>query len=304
MPPPARGDIPQSMLLLMLSVAAAEEFDTTVRAGMAGAGTAAPGDLSSVRRAPAAMVLGVGKSTQIDAAFGDGIRLGTGMIDTETNAFGAGFVYSREWANRIPPLDQQPGWLVNGEDSNEIRDNATRVGVGYGFLQSPVSTPSGVQKIRRIGVGAGVVYEHNTSELKGTTDTVELDVSLAARPGPPGTLAQDLILAATVHDLLPGQARPATGEAGVWWRPLPQLQVAGDLVWDPRFSGSAFGGRAGMELLLAQSFSLSLGASRLEQDMLAGGLGVQAEGIAMRYAAQWTPATSSFVHTVGLVGPL
>lgn len=292
------------MLLLLLSIAAAEEFDTTARAGMAGAGTAVPGDLSSVRRAPGAMVLGVGKSTQVDAAFGQGIRLATGMVDTQTNAFGAGFSYSREWADRIPPLEQQPGWLLNGESSNAIRGNAYRVGLGYGFLQTPASTPTGVQQIRRIGIGAGLVYEHNTSELKGSVDSVEVDASLAVRPGPPGSLAQDLIIAATVHDLVPNQQRPTNGEAGVWWRPIPQLQAAGDLVWDPRFSGSNFGGRAGLELLLAQSISLSLGASRLEQDMLAGGIGVQAEGIALRYAAQWTPASASLVHTVGLVGPL
>jgi hypothetical protein len=292
------------MLLLLLSIAAAEEFDTTARAGMGGAGTAAPGDLSSVRRAPGAMVLGVGKSTQVDAAFGQGTRLGTGMVDTQTNAFGAGFSYSREWADRIPPLDEQPGWLVSGEKTNEIRHNAYRVGLGYGFLQTPVSTPSGVQQIRRIGIGAGVVYEHNTSDLSGSTDSVEVDASVAFRPGPPGSLAQDLIVAATVHDLVPNQLRPINGEAGVWWRPIPQFQVAGDVVWDPRFSGSYVGGRAGIEVLMAQSISLSLGASRLEQDMLAGGIGVQAEGIAIRYAAQWTPASESFVHTVGLVGPL
>lgn len=292
------------MLLLLLSLAAAEEFDTTARAGMAGAGTAVPGDLSSVRRAPGAMVLGVGKSTQVDAAFGEGIRLGTGMVDTQTNAFGAGFSYSREWADRMPPLDQQPGWLINGENTNAVRGNAYRVGLGYGFLQTPASTPTGIQQIRRIGIGVGVVYEHNTSDLKGSTDSVEVDASLAVRPGPPGSLAQDLIIAATVHDLVPDQLRPANGEAGVWWRPIPQLQVAGDLVWDPRFSGSSFGGRAGLELLMAQSISLSLGASRLDQDMLAGGIGVQAEGIALRYAAQWTPSSDTFVHSVGLVGPL
>ena len=148
-----------------------------------------------------------------------------------------------------------------------------------------------------------MVYEHNTSDLSGSTDSVEVDASVAFRPGPPGSLAQDLIVAATVHDLVPNQLRPINGEAGVWWRPIPQFQVAGDVVWDPRLSGSV-GGRAGIEVLMAQSISLSLGASRLEQDMLAGGIGVQAEGIAIRYAAQWTPASESFVHTVGLVGPL
>lgn len=291
------------MWLILTSLALCGEFNTTERAGQAGAGTANPCDLAAGRDVPAAMVLEAAKSTQMDVAWDGGWNLGTGAMDSETNAFGAAVVYSRRWADELPALQDMPGWVAAGETQNRVRENASRLSLGYGLGEQAVSGPTGIRTVRRLGVGASVLYERNTSDLRGTEDLFELDVSIAGRIGPSAGFGQDLILAVAVQDLLPNQARPINGQAGVYWSPVPQLAVSSDVLYDPAAS-RVWGGRVGTRVVLADTLALSAGYANQGAHQIGAGLGAQGQGFKLHAATLWTPSAQAWTHTLGIVTPL
>ncbi|MED5373882.1 MAG: hypothetical protein VX899_22880 [Myxococcota bacterium] len=291
------------MWQILTSLALCGELTTTERAGQAGAGTANPGDLAAGRDVPAAMVLDSAKSSQTDFAWNGGWNLGLGAMDSETNALGAAVVYSRRWADEMPAAEDMPGWVTVGEDENRVRENATRLSLGYGFGEQAVAGPMGARRVRRAGLGASVIYEHNSSDLLGSEDLYELDLSAAARIGPTAGFGHDLTVAVAVRDLLPNQARPVSGQAGVYWRPLPPISVSADALYDPD-AGRTWGGRGGAQLLLNQTVSLTAGYANQGQHQVGAGLGAHGQGFKLHAAAMWTPATQSWLYTAGLVTPL
>ena len=94
-----------------------------------------------MRRAPAAMLLDVDYAAQVELGFGDGLRPMGVMKDTRTSNFGAGVLYTSEWADRAADVDDLPGWLPADEDlpTDDSWSQTTRVSMGYGAGQLVIS---------------------------------------------------------------------------------------------------------------------------------------------------------------------
>lgn len=259
----------------------AGEADTTALRGLAGAGMADGLELGSVRRAPAAMLLDVDYAAQVELGFGDGLRPMGVMKDTRTSNFGAGVLYTSEWADRAAEVDDLPGWLPADEElpTDDSWSQTTRVSMGYGAGQLIIPDGSSMREVRRFAVGVSAVYERVDSSLSGLTQAVELDVGLAGRP------TGLITVAATAHDLLPTGERLPSAELGVCWLARPTLKVVADGAWDRSYEGQPWGGRAGLELTAAEAVPLRVGyAVEGDTQRLGLGLGIEDQKARLDYA--------------------
>ncbi len=257
--------------LLVMGAAWAVEGDTTPTFGTA-AGSANPGDVGAIRRNPAAMLLEVAYTSQVDLALGQGPRLTVAVRDTRTSAFGAGVMVTHQWTNQAASDEDMPGWKEPGVgvlDKN--REGSYRISAGYGFLPQAVVSPSGNQEIRRVAIGASVAYDRWTETLTGMRTGWALDLSVAGRPVP------SLVVAGTARDLMtPLGLREPSYDLGVWWEPWPWIGFGADGGYDPNIGPLVTHG--GAEVLISNVFVLR-GGYGLEgsRQFVAGGAGLVAE---------------------------
>jgi len=285
--------------LLVMGAAQAVEGDTTPSFGTA-AGSANPSDVGAVRRNPAAMLLEVDYTSQIDFAFGQGPRLTTTVRDTRTSAFGAGAMVTQHWAQRTPDPESMPGWTLPGEEIvDESRDGSYRISFGYGFFPQSEMTAAGPVQMRRFSIGASVAYERWTGTLSGLTTGWALDLSVAGRP------TQSLVLAATARDLLtPVGLRRPSYDLGLWWFATPWLNLGAEGGYDPNVGPLVTHG--GADILLSNLFSIRGGYGvEGKRQFLAGGVGIAADDDRARidYGIRWDtagPDTGALEHSIGL----
>ena len=257
--------------LLVMGAAWAVEGDTTPSFGTA-AGGANPSDVGAVRRNPAAMLLEVAYTSQIDVALGQGPRLTTSVRDTRTSAFGAGVMVTHQWTNQVATDANMPGWTLPGEEVlDKNREGSYRMSFGYGFLPQQVVVDTETREIRRVAIGASVAYERWTGTLTGLRTGWALDLSMAGRPVP------SLVVAGTARDLLtPVGLREPSYDLGVWWEPKGWLSLGVDGGYDPNIGPlvTHAGGEVFVSNLLTVRGGYGLEGTR---QFVAGGLGLTAE---------------------------
>lgn len=302
-PLPGPGQI-LALLLLSVPPAYAAEADSTPVLGMGGAGTANPLDANAARRSPAAMQLVVQYTARVDGRYGEGWGLGGTLQDTRTSNVGGAIGYTRQWVNREPEPSELPGWVPPDEGVllDERQENAYRLSLGYGFFRQTVVSEQGSYEIRRLALGVGGVYDRNSSSISGVEQGFGLDASIAGRP------TKTLVLAATGHDLAPTSLRDPSVEAGLWWEPVPQLSLAVDGLWDAGLAGVPFGGRAGMQVLLAGVVPVRAGyalygSGEDGEQRLGLGAGVRNDVACIDYAFTLHtvgPKAGQIEHSVGL----
>jgi hypothetical protein len=283
--------LPSLVLALGFSTSAiAAEWDHAGVAGMAGAGTANPYDNSGTFKAPATAALVPIYTTQVDLGLNNTLDEGwwgtTTVRDSQSGYTSAVLSYTRTDSNPIPSTSELPGWVSPGEIvDNKTTEHDLRLSLGYGMAA------------RRLSVAASIVYQRSNSELVGGQNLWEGDLSIAGVP------FEGLVLAATLHDVLPGvEGRPITAEAGAWWRPLDQCSLALDALW----TDDGFGMRGGVEWVALGVTSLRAGYAHTfgddRQGMLGLGVGAVSEQARLDYGLQWVlfgDEQHHLVHTLG-----
>ena len=184
------------------------------------------------------------------------------------------------------PLADLPGWITPGETlDNATTEHDLRLSLGYGLAA------------RRLSVAASGVYQRTLSELGGKSNLWEMDLSIAGVP------FEGLVLAATLHDVIPGAGgRPLTAEAGAWWRPVETLSLALDGMW----TEDGLGFRGGLEWVTLGVASLRAGYAHTfgenREGLLGLGVGAVSDQARLDYGLQWVvlgDAQHHLVHTLG-----
>ncbi len=275
---------------LVSPAALAAEWDHAGVAGMAGAGTANPYDNSATFKAPATSALVPLYTTQVDLGLNNSLDQGwwgtTTVRDSQSGYTSAVLSYSRTDSKPDPLLSELPGWVSPGETlDNDTTEHDLRLSLGYGLAA------------RRLSVAVSGVYQRRISDLVGKHNLWELDLSIAGVP------FEGLVLAATLHDVLPGDGgRPLTAEAGAWWRPVDTLSLALDGFWTEQ----GLGLRGGVEWITLGVASLRAGYSHTFGDAREGllglGVGAVSDQARLDYGLQWVvlgDARHHLVHTLG-----
>jgi hypothetical protein len=279
-----------SFLLSFTGSAQAAEWDHAGVAGMAGAGTANPYDNSGTFKAPATAALVPLYTTQVDLGLNNTLAEGwwgtTTVRDSQSGYTSAVLSYTRTDSNPTPLLQDLPGWITPGETlDNATTEHDLRLSLGYGLAA------------RRLSVAASGVYQRRLSDLGGKNNLYELDLSIAGIP------FEGLVLAATVHDVLPGAAgRPITGEVGAWWRPVDTLSFA----LDGLYTEQGLGFRGGLEWVTLGVASLRAGYAHTfgenREGLVGLGVGAVSDQARLDYGLQWVvlgDAKNHLVHTLG-----
>ncbi len=270
--------------------AAAAEWDHAGVAGMAGAGTANPYDNSGTFHAPATAALVPLYTSQVDLGLNNTLDEGwwgtTTVRDSQTGYTSAVMSYTRTESNPDPLTSEMPGWISPNESlDNDTTEHDLRLSLGYGMAA------------RRLSVATSFVYQRRVSDLVGKHNVWEGDLSIAGVP------VEGLVLAATLHDVLPMEdGRPLTGEIGAWWRPIDQLSLALDGMW----TEGGLGVRGGVEWITLGVASLRAGYAHTfgenREGLLGLGVGAVSEQARLDYALQWVvlgEAQHHLVHTLG-----
>lgn len=283
------------ILTLLLTLAAASpaiagEWDHAGVAGMAGAGTANPYDNSGTFKAPATAALVPLYTTQVDLGLNNTLAEGwwgtTTVRDSQSGYTSAVLSYTRTDSSPDPTNAELPGWISPGEDlDNATTEHDLRLSLGYGMAA------------RRLSVAASFVYQRSISDLAGSENLWEGDLSIAGVP------FEGMVLAATLHDVLPTEGgRRITGEFGAWWRPIDQFSLAVDGL----FTEDGPGARAGVEWIALGVTSLRAGYSHTfgqdREGVLGLGVGAVSEQARLDYALQWVVVgldQHHLVHTLG-----
>ncbi len=293
----ATGNMVSNILVVTLLLgsgvsapAAAAEWDHAGVAGMAGAGTANPYDNSSTFKAPATAALVPLYTTQVDLGLNNSLDEGwwgtTTVRDSQSGYTSAVLSYTRTDSNPDPLSSELPGWINPGETlENDTTEHDLRLSLGYGLAA------------RRLSVAVSGAWQRRVSDLVGNQNLWEMDLSIAGLP------LEGLVLAATLHDVLPGDdGRPITGEVGAWWRPVDTLSLALDGTW----TESGLGFRGGVEWVTLGVASLRAGYSHTfgddRQGLLGLGVGAVSEQARLDYGLQWVVlglAQHHLVHTIG-----
>jgi hypothetical protein len=251
------------LVLLLMGTARAEVPFSPEQTGLGDAGVART-DSSGLRNA-AAMMLMPGLYSFSDIGWGQGFHVGQAIREVRLDSpVGASLGYSWGKSNLPPSMDEMPGWIRPGEVlSNERLSKDIRAAGGFRALNG------------RLGVGAGMRYLRDNSELGGAQSGMEWDLSVA------GLLAEGVSLAVGGRNLLQDGLDPFSVEVGLWWSAVEAFNLALDAV----FEEGVVEGRAGAEIGLSAAIRLRGGYrfSELGQS-LGAGVGLLGEGTRLDYA--------------------
>jgi len=274
-------------------VAFAEEADTTAVAAMGGAGVANTFDNNALVRSTAALVLEESYTGQVDFGFARGWRGQASLVDTRSGQIGAGVSYTRHHYTPELSSTDMPGWVLPDQEiTNRTVAESWRLGAGL------------ADRDRLKSLGVSVVWDRTNEELRGRSNSMDLDASFAARIGSLVTIS------GTAHNVLPEPDaaaegseltwgdRPLSAELGAWVTASERLGFAGDGVMT---GDGEFGGRFGLQGATSDSLLLRAGGSWIGGDWAAAaGFGAYSETSALNYAIQYDIAAGEFWHTVGL----
>jgi|GEM_PF-2490958 len=233
--------------------------------GMGGAGVARMD--SSGQRNAASMMLMPGLYSFTEVGWGQGFSFGEAVREVRVDsAFGASLAYGWQKSDLPASIDEMPGWILPGEElSNSRKTQDLRAAGGLRLLGG------------RLGVGGGLRYLRDNSELAGVVPVWDLDLSVA------GLLAERVSLALGVQNLLPESPDSVAYELGLWWSAAEgdPFSLALDAIWK---DGSAEG-RAGIDFALAEPIRVRGGYAFSDQSQRVGlGLGFLGEGTRIDYA--------------------
>jgi hypothetical protein len=275
-------------LLLVSTAARAEEADTTTVAAMGGSGVANGFDNNAIYRNSAVMMFSEAYQARADFGFAQGWRLGASLRDSRSSQAGAGLAYTRHRFNPEVTGEEMPGWIPAGaEITNLTTVDTFRLGTGF------------TDEDRTMALGAGIAWDRKDEELRGVTNTLDVDASVAAHAGSRTTIA------VTVHNLIPEQedtlwgAPAMTVEGGLWVVAADFLGLTGDALWLQETGG--YGGRLGAQVGASETLILRAGGSWIDGAWAAaGGFTAYNDQTGLGYALQYDIEAGTFWHTIGI----
>ena len=233
--------------------------------GMGGAGVARMD--SSGHRNAASMMLMPGLYSFTEVGWGQGFGFGEAIREVRVDSVvGASIAYGTHKSDLPATIDEMPGWIRPGEVlSNSRKTQDVRAAGGLRLLDG------------RLGLGGGLRYLRDNSELAGVVPTWDLDLSVA------GLLAERVSLAVGVRNLLPEGPDSLAYEVGLWWSAAEgdPFSLALDAIWQ---DGSTEG-RAGVDFAVLEPIRLRAGYAFSDQAQRLGlGFGLLGEGTRLDYA--------------------
>jgi hypothetical protein len=186
-----------------------------------------------------------------------------GAVDSLTSPVSLALVYQRTNSTPLASGDELPGWVDVDEDfSNPRARSVVGASLGKGLAEG------------RLGVGAGVFYDHDISRFGGEVGQLNLSLGLATH------LADQLTIAVSTHHLVPYEERlePLVMGTGIHWALAPGAEVELDMrVLFPGNQEIFLTGSGGLGLSIADILALRAGFERntwTGEDRLWSGIGL------------------------------
>jgi hypothetical protein len=192
-------------LLLLLSLARADDTPSAAIAGIGGASVADPSDTTALRTNPAAISLAERYDVQGSFLYGPerDLRWVAAIIDSQTSgflSFGVSYAGTRTTSTPFHPDDLPPFGITGEELVNVQQRHDVHFSLAAPFLE------------RRLSAGLGGSLNVLVTPWRGQEITGNLTLGVAARP------VEWLSLGASFRDVLPvakQNERPATATFGV-----------------------------------------------------------------------------------------